>query len=102
VANSTVFGAIAGDAMAAWTRAEGELRVPDPAALELAEARARHPIGRPAADLDAIREALYQVMWEDVGILRDAPGLARADARLAELGDRLATAGIAGTTCATT
>jgi fumarate reductase flavoprotein subunit len=34
VANSTVFGAIAGDAMAAWTRAEGELRVPDPAALE--------------------------------------------------------------------
>src|SRR5688572_22105269 len=34
VANSTVFGAIAGDAMAAWTRAEGEWREPDPAALQ--------------------------------------------------------------------
>jgi fumarate reductase flavoprotein subunit len=96
VANSTVFGAIAGDAMAAWTRSEGELRAPDPASLEAAEARARHPIGRPAADLDAIRESLYQVMWEDAGILRDAAGLARADARLVELGERLATAGIAG------
>src|SRR5881394_808661 len=36
VANSTVFGGIAGDAMARWVRSEGELRAPDPAALESA------------------------------------------------------------------
>ena len=96
VANSTVFGAIAGDSMAAWTRAEGELREPDAVALEEAEARARHPLGRPTASLEPIREALYQVMWDDVGILRDAQGLARADARLVELGEQLASAGVAG------
>jgi succinate dehydrogenase/fumarate reductase flavoprotein subunit len=40
VANSTVFGAIAGDAMAAWTAREGEWREPAPGAIEEAEARA--------------------------------------------------------------
>src|SRR6185436_13712052 len=52
VANSTVFGAIAGDAMAAWTLREGEWREPDPAALEEAGARAMYPVGRPAGDLE--------------------------------------------------
>jgi fumarate reductase flavoprotein subunit len=34
VANSTVFGAIAGDSMAAWTSRHGAWREPDRAALE--------------------------------------------------------------------
>jgi fumarate reductase flavoprotein subunit len=97
VANSTVFGAIAGDAMAAWTRREGHMREPDRAALEAAEAHARHPIGRPGTGLDEVREALYQVMWDDVGILRDATGLARAEKRLEELGEQLLRIGVAGT-----
>ena len=97
VANSTVFGAIAGDAMAAWTRAEGEWREPESAALEEAEARVRRPIGRAPVGLERVREALYQLMWDDVGILRDARGLARADARLLELGAELERIGVAGT-----
>ena len=95
VANSTVFGAIAGDAMAAWTPREGEWREPDASALEAAQARARHPLGRPAGNLEAVREALYEVMWEDAGILRDANGLARAAARLAGLDAELRTLGVA-------
>src|SRR5688500_11860473 len=97
VANSTVFGAIAGDAMAAWTRAEGEWREPDAAALEAQRARARAPIGRPAGNLESVREGLYQVMWDDVGILRDAAGLARAEARLAGLREELESIGVSGT-----
>jgi fumarate reductase flavoprotein subunit len=97
VANSTVFGAIAGDAMAEWTRAEGELRDPDPATLEAACARALAPIGRPAGGLESLREELYRVMWDDVGILRDVKGLARAQARLGELRDELGRIGVAGT-----
>jgi fumarate reductase flavoprotein subunit len=96
VANSTVFGAIAGDAMAAWTRAEGEWRDPDPAALESACARALAPIGRAAGGIEPLREELYRVMWNDVGILRDAAGLTRAEARLGELRDELGRIGIAG------
>jgi fumarate reductase flavoprotein subunit len=96
VANSTVFGAIAGDTMARETSRRA-LREPDAGALESAEARARAPLGKPAGDLEAIREGLYGTMWEDVGILRDAQGLARAGARLDELGTRLAATGVAGT-----
>jgi fumarate reductase flavoprotein subunit len=96
VANSTVFGAIAGDAMAEWTLREGAWRDPAPGALEDAEARARIPLGKPAGGIEAIREALYEVMWNDVGILRDAAGLARADAKLRELRLALHATGIAG------
>jgi len=96
VANSTVFGAIAGDSMAEWTAREGEWREPAPGALGEAQARARWPITKPAGNIEEIREALYAVMWEDVGILRDAKGLAHAQARLAELRARLAETGVSG------
>src|SRR3982075_2015684 len=48
VANSTVFGAIAGDAMARWTATHGQWREPAAGGLEEAEARARHPTTKPA------------------------------------------------------
>ncbi|MGZ5582267.1 MAG: hypothetical protein ACXWF2_04090, partial [Usitatibacter sp.] len=41
------------------------------------------------------REALYEAMWEDAGILRDAAGLARAASRLGELGRELRETGVA-------
>jgi fumarate reductase flavoprotein subunit len=95
VANSTVFGAIAGDAMAAWVRDAG-FREPERGSIEDAVARAMHPTTRPAANLEPIREALYQVMWEDAGILRDAAGLGRAQARLLELRESLEASGVSG------
>jgi fumarate reductase flavoprotein subunit len=96
VANSTVFGAIAGDAMAAWLRSGPPRRAADAAAIAAAEARARFPLSQSPGDLDAIREDLYALMWDDVGILRDAAGLARARARLADLRSRLRRTGVAG------
>jgi fumarate reductase flavoprotein subunit len=94
VANSTVFGGIAGDSMAAWTAREGEWREPEQGALDEAEARVRFPLGRKAGGIEPVREALYDVMWNDVGILRDAAGLARAQARLAELRAELDATGV--------
>ena len=95
VANSTVFGAIAGDAMADWTVRKGRWREPDFAALEAAEARARTPLSKPPGDFEAIRETLYQLMWDDVGIIRDAASLARAKDGLAALRAQLHAAGVA-------
>ena len=47
------------------------------------------------AGIEPIREALFDCMWQDVGILRDAAGLQRALAKLDELDARLAAAGVA-------
>jgi fumarate reductase flavoprotein subunit len=79
VANSTVFGAIAGDAMAAWLAREGLFRGPDERAAEAAIERAERPFhSGEASDLEAIREQLHTTMWDDAGIVRDAASLARA------------------------
>jgi fumarate reductase flavoprotein subunit len=96
VANSTVFGGIAGDAMAPWVRGNGAFREPDEAAIVEAIARARAPLVRQPGDLNAVREGLYETMWDDVGIVRDAGSLARAQGALDELEARLDACGVAG------
>jgi fumarate reductase flavoprotein subunit len=98
VANSTVFGGIAGDSMAPWVRKSGAFHEPDESAIQDAIARTNAPFGKPAGDLNAIREALYDVMWDDVGIVRDAGSLARAEGKLDELEARLDATGVSGGT----
>jgi len=95
VANSTVFGGLAGAAMAAKTRRSAALPEPDKAAIEHALARAFAPFGKPAGDLNAIREKLYDVMWDDVGILRSAASLGRGAAALDALARDIAATGVA-------
>src|SRR6202795_1117305 len=68
VANSTVFGAIAGDAMAAWVGRAGSFRDPDARAVEAAIERAERPFhSGETSDLEAIREQLQTTMWDDAG-----------------------------------
>ncbi len=94
VANSTVFGGIAGEVMAE-AAARDSLRDPDEALIEAEVARANHPFGRPAGDLNVLRERLLDVMWEDVGVMRTAEGLGRGIARLSELNAELLQTGLA-------
>jgi fumarate reductase flavoprotein subunit len=89
VANSTVFGGIAGDVMPGWVEANGAFHEPDQHALEAAIACCRAPLAKPAGDINAIREALYELMWDEVGIVRDAASLNRAEGKLDELDARL-------------
>ena len=94
VANSTVFGGIAGDAMPVWVKASGAFYEPDAQALAAAIERCRLPLAKPAGDLNAVREALYDLMWDDVGIVRDAASLRRATSSLDELDARLDATGV--------
>ncbi|HEY3074688.1 MAG TPA: FAD-binding protein [Burkholderiales bacterium] len=94
VANSTVFGAVAGDSMAAWVRKHGRLVDPYSSELETAIARCEAPLGAPRGDLEAIREKLHDTMWERVGIIRDEQGLTRALGELDALDAELETTGI--------
>jgi len=96
VANSTVFGGVAGDVMGARTARGGTLPEPDKHAIEAAYERAFTPLGRKPGDLPAMRERLYSIMWDDVGILRTAESLARGKAALEQLARDIADCGVAG------
>jgi fumarate reductase flavoprotein subunit len=77
VANSTVFGGIAGETMAAWIAANPGHRAPDEQAIGAEMARAQAPFERKPGDVNALRERLMDAMWDDVGVIRDAAGLQR-------------------------
>jgi fumarate reductase flavoprotein subunit len=94
VANSTVFGGLAGDSIARWTPAEGVFRDPDKGTIKSAIEAALHPFGKPLGDLPGIRERLYTAMWDDAGIIRDGERLERAKSTINALGEELAIAGI--------
>jgi len=96
VANSTVFGGIAGDTMAAWVPREGALVAPDAIALDAAIGALEAPFARPARNLSPLRDALQEMMWDKAGILRDAAGLAEATSALDALEAELDASGVDG------
>jgi len=97
VANSTVFGGVAGDAIARALAAGASPGEPDPEAIAQAIARAERPlrrVDRPEA-LGELRARLAEIMWNDVGIVRSGMGLKRALGELAALRETLAHTGLA-------
>jgi len=94
VANSTVFGAVAGDVMSGWIRRRG-FEPPDSGAIDAAVAACEAPFSRTASrSLEPVREKLYDVMWERVGIIRDGPGLETAGRELESLETELDASGL--------
>jgi len=100
VANSTVFGGLAGDAIAEWTPGNGEFRDPDLEAINASIAACRAPFAKKPGTLEDIREKLYELMWEDAGIIRDAASLARAKSGVSELQAELSETGVDATNLA--
>ena len=93
VANSTVFGGIAGEEMAKWVTSQNlqecnmdEVRT----SIKAHEA----PLERPAGDIELIRDALAECMWDDVGISRTKESLLRARTKLDQLGRQLHEIGV--------
>ena len=95
VANSTVYGGIAGDAMATWVRKEGHWHAPDEALIHQQIALHDAPFTRKHGSTQPLREALYDLMWQDAGILRTRAGLLRAQSQLLALDDELDRVGVA-------
>jgi succinate dehydrogenase flavoprotein subunit len=92
VANSTVFGGIAGETMAAWIARNPGHRAPDEDVLGAEMARAQAPFAGKAGDVNALREKLMDAMWDDVGVIREAGGLQRGLGKLDAIeGELLAT-----------
>ena len=95
VANSTVFGGIAGDVMGPWVMKEGAFVDPDRSVIDAAVGCSLHPFAKPQGDLLDMRERLEDIMWDDVGIIRDPERLRRARRSLAELREELSETGVA-------
>jgi len=95
VANSTVFGGIAGEVMPRWIAANPGPPAPDEGVLEHEMSRALHPFRCKPGNLNALRERLLDAMWDDVGVMRDAAGLKRAIETLAAIEAELLSTGIA-------
>jgi succinate dehydrogenase/fumarate reductase flavoprotein subunit len=96
VAESTVFGARAGDRAALLAR-ERERGTPDPARVAESVARALAPLGRgDGPGPFALTRALQDLMWDDVGLVRGRAGLLRARDRLVELSEQVARVSVAG------
>jgi len=96
VAESTVFGGIAGDTIAAFVEGRALPRLPAAALKPLAEAFTA-PFTRAAGPgLYDLQAELRDVMWERAGLVRDAESLASAQAALERIEAGLDAVGVAG------
>ena len=94
VANSTVFGGIAGDTMPHWIAANPAHPAPDETLLDAEVTRALHPFTAKGGDVNRLRERLLDTMWNDVGVLRNRAGLDRALTALDEISAELHATGV--------
>jgi len=70
VANSTVYGGIAGDVMAQDISSIKSWQEADTAVIDFEIERAILPFSNKAGDINSIRNRLMDVMWDHVGVLR--------------------------------
>jgi fumarate reductase flavoprotein subunit len=95
VANSTVYGGIAGDSMAKFVSRTPFWREPDKGAIEAGIDSAEYPFGQRPGDVLGLRERLMSTMWDDVGVLRSRPGLDHGRKMIKDYGQELRTLGLA-------
>jgi fumarate reductase flavoprotein subunit len=94
VANSTVFGGIAGDRIARWIGGARVTPDADEASIDAELSRAQHPFRQKAGDVNRMRDKLMDIMWDDVGVIRNREGLERAAHALDSLEGELLTTGV--------
>jgi succinate dehydrogenase/fumarate reductase flavoprotein subunit len=96
VAESTVFGARAGETAAAIVETRG-LYMPDPRLVEASLERAYGPLRREGGPAPfELTDRLKETMWLHCGLVRTRAGLLQARAQLAELDEESSTVSVAG------
>ncbi|MDB4222981.1 FAD-binding protein [Granulosicoccus sp.] len=95
VANSTVFGGIAGDTMGVDILNMPTLREPDEDVLAAELERAIHPLKHKPDFVLPLRQKLQDVMWDEVGVVRNAYGMQRGLEGIKEVSNALMHVGVA-------
>lgn len=97
VANSTVYGGVAGETMAAWAKSDAAAQPePDKEIIEAEIERACHPFSQPGGDINALRENLMSIMWDNAGVVRTGTELETATDHIKEMKSVLAVTGVSG------
>nr|WP_315593873.1 FAD-binding protein [uncultured Cupriavidus sp.] len=94
VANSTVFGGIAGDSMAAYVPKVPHWKEPDKRVIQSGIERAEYPFSKAPGAIHDLRDALAQTMWDDVGVLRTEQAMRRGLDSIATHRDALLAMGV--------
>ena len=100
VANSTVYGGVAGDTMSMDICKMGSMRDPDEQILTAEIERARQPFAKKAGPVQPLRHKLQEAMWEDIGVIRTAAGMERGLKRIATIRQELLETGVDESTLA--
>jgi fumarate reductase flavoprotein subunit len=94
VANSTVYGGVAGDVMGSDVLKMNALHEPDRAVLEQEVDRALLPLSKPGGNIFNLRQELMDVMWNHVGVMRTRNGMEAGVMRIKEIRDELMQTGV--------
>jgi fumarate reductase flavoprotein subunit len=94
VANSTVYGGVAGDTMGTDIRNMGTLRDPDEQILDREIERANHPLSLKPGNIHRLRHNLQEAMWEDVGVMRIRNRMERGIKKIDEIRSELMQTGV--------
>jgi fumarate reductase flavoprotein subunit len=94
VANSTVFGGVAGDVMSSYAASAGPHQDPDETIIEAEISRALHPFSKKPGNVNSLREDLMDIMWDNVGVMRTAEGIKRGIGQIRQLKAELLETGV--------
>ncbi len=96
VANSTVYGGVAGDIMGQDVDKAGALKDVDESVLAAEIERAIFPLSKKPGNIHVLRNELQEVMWDNVGVMRSKSGIERGINKVAEISDELMNIGVSG------
>ncbi|MEE9375972.1 MAG: FAD-binding protein [Rhizobiaceae bacterium] len=94
VANSTVYGGVAGDVMGADIAKVTALRDIDETILNAEIERARTPFSQRAGNIAQLRTKLQDVMWENVGVMRTKSSIMNGQQELHQINEELKSVGV--------
>lgn len=96
VADSTVFGGIAGDVMAEWVAGRPIPKVSEARASETARRLSLLLATAGGENVYELQARLRQLMWERVGLIRDGEGLRAAVGEIEEIAERVRSVAVPG------
>ena len=100
VANSTVYGGVAGDVMGKDIQQINSYPDVDEGILQAELERVIYPLSKTPGNISSLRNKLQEVMWETVGVMRTGASIKRGLSKIEECETELMETGVSGSNLA--